>query len=171
MSEKVSSEDDASRTSASETEEMGEEIENKKPEGSYKIGFEGCNVSKMTGDKEEDNGKGDGCPKQDQQDVEKFEMIIKSEDSDKEKISSLILSGDMNIEIPLQIKLVRIFTSSTFTGKFSVHYIKLLFFIMLTHIDIFITCKSLHIYTYRYINICIYIKLYMYVCLYIHTFI
>ena len=48
--------------------------------------------------------------------LEKFELQIKEEEKDKTNINISILNGQVNIEIPSQVKLVRIFTSSTFTG-------------------------------------------------------
>ena len=65
------------------------------------------------------NEKDDGGASKDE--LERFELQIKPEEEDKESIKLAILNGQMNIEIPSQVKLVRIFTSSTFTGNFFLH--------------------------------------------------
>ena len=54
----------------------------------------------------------------DKNELEKFELQIKNEEESKKDIYIAILNGEMNIEIPSQVQLVRIFTSSTFTGSY-----------------------------------------------------
>ena len=66
---------------------------------------------------------------EDQEDIED-DSWWNGTDSIEEKIKR-IFEGDFNMEIPNQVKLVRIFTSSTFTGMLSYMYKNIYIYIVI----------------------------------------